>query len=321
MHELTQRSNGFVEMAYAGDTPWHRLGNKLEQGASIEEWQKMAGMDWEIKSSTAMYSSDGQNIFNYPTQRVLYRSDNLKPLSIVSNRYQEVQPKEVLEFFRDLVDEHGFKLHTAGTLMGGKRFWGLAETGKFAEVSKDDGVGGYLLLSTSCDRSLATTARFTTIRVVCNNTLTQSLGNNKNTVSFSHMQTFNHGKVKQELGSAVESFGGFIQLAQALQNIQMNSQSSHYFLKRLINATTLTKPEGFDATKTKGFQKIMELFDGSAKGSEMAGHTRWGMLNAVTEYVDHHTASRTSESRLNNAWFGYGEIMKNQALDIITTVV
>jgi hypothetical protein len=32
----------------------------------------------------------------YEEQRVLYRSDTHAPLSVVSQRYQEVQPKEIL---------------------------------------------------------------------------------------------------------------------------------------------------------------------------------------------------------------------------------
>jgi hypothetical protein len=36
---------------------------------------------------------------------------------------------------------------------------------------------GYILLATACDGTLATTAQFTSIRVVCNNTLAIALRN------------------------------------------------------------------------------------------------------------------------------------------------
>ena len=62
----------------------------------------------------------GQNILMpYEEQRVLYRSDTHAPLSVVSQRYQEVQPKEILEFYRDLTEQSGFELETAGVLKGG----------------------------------------------------------------------------------------------------------------------------------------------------------------------------------------------------------
>ena len=56
----------------------------------------------------------------YEEQRVLYRSDTHAPLSVVSQRYQEVQPKQILEFYRDLTEQSGFELETAGVLKVGR---------------------------------------------------------------------------------------------------------------------------------------------------------------------------------------------------------
>jgi hypothetical protein len=39
----------------------------------------------------------------------------------VSNRYQVVQPREILEFYRDLTEISGFELETAGVLKEGRR--------------------------------------------------------------------------------------------------------------------------------------------------------------------------------------------------------
>jgi len=316
-HEITQREDGFNEMAFVGATPWHGLGQVLQEDASIEKWQIAAGMDWTVNSSPTQFVANGNNQI-YAGQNVLYRSDNNYPLSIVSDRYNPVQPKEVLEFFRDLVDENGFKIHTAGTLQGGKKLWALAETGKFAEVCKGDGVGGFLLLSTSCDRTLATTARFTTVRVVCNNTLTAAVNKNQNTVSFSHIQKFDHLAVKQKLGNAVESFGSFMLMAQVLQRQQMNSIQSSEFVKALVADVSQIKDPEYDLTKNRAYRKILSLFDCEAKGLSLVGHTKWGMLNAVTEYVDHHNPSRSSDSRLNSAWFGSGDRLKSKAVELLT---
>ena len=160
-------------------TPWSEVGGAITPDMSIENWQEKAGMNWSIESYPVQYATFNENgaleTKTFKGQNVLYRSDNHEALSVVSDQYKPVQPREVLEFFRDLVDENGFTIETAGTLRKGKRMWALAKTGKFGEVCKDDGIGGYLLLSTSCDRTLATTARFTTIRVICQNTLAVAL--------------------------------------------------------------------------------------------------------------------------------------------------
>jgi phage/plasmid-like protein (TIGR03299 family) len=312
-HELTQRIDGTYEMAFIGETPWHGLGQELQQGASFDEWQKAAGLDWAIQTAPVLYTGNEPLPGVFKGQNVLYRSDNNEPLSIVTNRYKPVQPVEVLHFFKSLVDENGFKLHTAGTLKGGRRMWALAETGNFGEVTANDKVGGYLLLSTSCDRTLATTARFTSIRVVCNNTLTMAVGDNANTVSFSHIQKFDHEKVKAKLGNAVGAFGAFIDMGKYLQKQQMNVHASNEFLLNLLRQDNQPNELVYAG---RNFNKILSLFETDSKGNDLVGHTKWGMLNAVTEYVDHF-AGYSQDNRLNNAWFGNGERLKNKAKELL----
>jgi phage/plasmid-like protein (TIGR03299 family) len=317
-HELTQRADGFTEMAFVGELPWHGLGQELAEGADMETWRKAAGMDWTIQSAPVQYvSASAYNQFN--GQNVLYRNDNNLPLSIVSDRYKPVQPAEVLEFFDSLVKEAGFKLHTAGTLRGGKRLWALAETGKFGEVCKDDGVGGFLLLSTSCDRTLATTARFTSVRVVCNNTLTMAQNDIRTMIKVPHSTVFDHDKVKLQLGQVSEAFGSFMEMAKFLQNQKLNQAQAKIFLTKLMTPQAKLANEQYNIEKNKGYSKILEMFEGSGKGSDLVGFTKWGMLNAVTEYYDHIIPNRSNDTRLDNAWFGSGDRIKNQAVNLLLT--
>lgn len=316
-HELTIRENGFTEMAFVGKTPWHGLGQELTQGASMEEWRKAAGMDWSIESSPARFTSCQGNDQVVPGQNVLHRSDNGLPLSIVSDRYKPVQPREVLDFFKDLVEESGFRLHTAGTLFGGKRLWALAETGRFGEITAGDGVGGFLLLSTSADRTLATTARFTTVRVVCNNTLSMATKDNANCVSFTHARVFDHDLMKAKLGKAVASFDGFMLMAKYLQKQRITESAAKDFVSRIVLTNNQLDDDEYDVEKNRPFAKIMDLFRGEAKGAEMVGDTKWGLLNAVTEYYDHHSPARTADARLNTTWFGTGNAAKAYAINLL----
>ena len=120
-------------MAYAGEKPWHGLGNKLQPNQSIDDWKESAGMDWTIQNSEVRFIT-GQNgigtISAFPEQKVLYRSDTKAPLAVVSKRFQVVQPGEILEFYRDLTEVGGFELETAGVLREGRKFWALARTGQ-----------------------------------------------------------------------------------------------------------------------------------------------------------------------------------------------
>ena len=181
-------------MAYAGATPWHGLGNNLPQKQPIEVWQREAGMDWQIKESPVRFMADSigtlGSIHSFDEQKVLYRSDTKEALSVVSQRYQVVQPKEVLEFYRDLTQVAGYELETAGVLKGGKKFWALARTGQSSALKGNDLVQGYLLLATSCDGTLATTATPTTVRVVCNNTLSIAVNGASQAIKVPHSTRF-----------------------------------------------------------------------------------------------------------------------------------
>lgn len=114
--------------------------------------------------------------------KVLYRSDTLASLSVVSKRYNVVQPHEVLHFYQDLVQAGRFELETAGVLKGGRMLWALAKTGQDMRLNGGDIVKYYLLLATSCDGTLCTTAQFTSLRVVCNNTLQMALNDKSDAI-------------------------------------------------------------------------------------------------------------------------------------------
>ncbi|KIX63355.1 DUF932 domain-containing protein, partial [Burkholderia pseudomallei] len=124
-------------MAYVGETPWHGLGNPLAANQPLEVWARQAGMDWRIEEAevrfvSGMAGSTLGSIHAFPEQKVLYRSDTKAPLSVVSKRFQVVQPAEIIEFYRDLTEVGGFELETAGALKDGKKLWALAKTGQSA---------------------------------------------------------------------------------------------------------------------------------------------------------------------------------------------
>ena len=65
------------------------------------------------------------------------------------------------------------------------------------------------------------------------------------------------------------------------------------------------------------------LVEGQGKGAtlESANGTAWGLLHAVTEYVDHERRARSNEYRMDSAWFGQGAQIKQRALDTALQLV
>ena len=306
-------------MAYVGDTPWHGLGNPLARNQSLEVWAKASGMDWKIEESEVRFvagTSGLGSIHAFPEQKVLYRSDTKAALSVVSSRYQVVQPAEILDFYKDLTEVSGFELETAGVLKDGKKLWALARTGQSVALKGNDTVNGYLLLATACDGTLATTAQHTTIRVVCNNTLSVALGDSTGAVKVGHRSQFDAQAVKRQLGIAVSSWDGFMARMKALSERKVSDAVAEKFLRRVLTYSA-TNPADRDAlaVNERAIKAVAQLYAGRGKGADMASAsgTAWGLVNAVTEYADHHRRARSDDHRRDAAWFGAGATLKQKA--------
>ena len=299
-------------MAYANATPWHGLGNRLTAKQPIEVWAQQAGMDWKIRQSPVYFHSQEKTSVLYPDHKVLFRSDTEQALSVVSSRYQVVQPREILEFYRDLTEAGGFELETAGVLKGGRKVWALAKTNQSAAIKRNDVVNGYLLLATACDGTLATTAQFTSVRVVCNNTLAVALTNGTGAIKVPHSTTFNAEAVKKQLDISVSSWDRFIYRMKTFSERKVTHQEAENFIRRLFNEIASSP----NTVNGRAMKKVMELYDGGGRGAELssARGTVFGLLNAVTEFVDHERRARSQDYRLDSAWFGAGAVLKQKSL-------
>ncbi len=319
-------SHQVEQMAYVGDTPWHGLGNQLQAGQPLDVWAEQAGMNWEILESPVHYSAGeagGLNqILSFPEHKVLFRSDSQAPLSVVGQRYKVVQPREILEFYRDLTEKSGFELETAGVLKGGRKLWALAKTDQHTTLKGGDRTEGYVLLATACDGSLATTAQFTSVRVVCNNTLAVSLDNARTAVKVRHSTTFDAEDVKKRLGISVSAWDEFMYRLKALSERRVKASEAEQFFRTVFAHPAPGQHPEAAKVNERAAARAQALFDGDGRGAELASsrNTAYGLVNAVTEFVDHERRARSTDYRLDSAWFGQGATLKQKALEQATAL-
>lgn len=317
-HEI-DFSNGRPNMAYAGQAPWHGLGSDLAAGADLDTWRKAAGLDWRVEEKMVLYRPGlSPVVHSVPDRKVLVRTDTHTPLSVVAGWYNVVQPGEILGFFEDLVKGNGFTLETAGSLRGGNRIWALASVGEDANVLDGDKIRPYLLLATSYDASMATTAQFTSIRVVCNNTLTAAVGDhgsrgrtNEPRVRIPHISKFDAQAVRQQLSIVTSSWEQFLVKSRQLAAVKIDDGFMDAFLLELYGVSRDTRAID-KARKSKAYTRITDLFRGDGIGADVAGKTLWGAVNAITQYVDHERG-KEPDTGLDAAWFGEGAALKDRA--------
>lgn len=324
-HELSTNSKGQVEFAYllSDGQAWHGLGQGLPDGADHDAWVTASGMDWKIQRSKVRYAVarpdtsgvlEPAQLLELPEKHVLFRSDDKAPLGVCSDRYKVVQPREVLAFFKDIVKVGGLQLSAAGTVFGGKRFWATAKIGEACPTSVKDKIGGYLLLSTSADGSLATEARLTSIRVVCRNTLAMAMAD-KSQVKVSHRSTFRPDEVKAFMGLNETAWAAFKHSITRLANKQVSKEQAEHLTFGLLG--------GQDKVRAgAAYNKILDLFAGEGQGSTLDGvaGTAWGFVNAVSEMVDHHSRARSDANRFVSSQWGAGAAMKTDAFKLALSI-
>jgi phage/plasmid-like protein (TIGR03299 family) len=316
-HEIMIK-NGVAQYA-STKREWHGLGQLMPVGASVEEWQQQAGMGYEVKRGFVRYATE----HNQPADQmqvvedkvVLFRSDTLAPLGVVSDGYKVVQPREVLDFFREWADAGGLTIESAGVLFGGKRYFATAKLADGVCVDgSQDRIVPYALLSTSADGSLATEGRWTSVRVVCNNTLRMAR-EGQTAFRLTHRSAWQPEKFKAVIESAQSEFGAFMQTSRKLAAVRVESKLAEEMTLALFRKGAADSDK---VRESRGFLKVLELFSGAAKGAtlETSRETAWGWLNGVTEYVDHHVRAQSEENRQAAALWGQGDTLKQQALEI-----
>ena len=321
-HEL-DLSNGRANMAFVGETPWHGLGQALTPDASIDTWTQQAGFDWEVKKGAISFevrdeANNPLRVETVPNRWALYRSDTGAPLSVMSSNYNITQPRQVMEFFRELCEIGGFRMETAGMLKGGSNYWALARADDSFDVGGGDVVLPYLLLATSCDGSLSNVAQFTTVRVVCNNTLGLAVGDRAGQLRVPHSTAFNPERFKTDLGLVGGSWDKFKKDSVSLSKRKVSKEEAmQYFMDLFYEGDDINVKAARPVLDT-----VVKIYlDGVGQRSKTAAGTAWGLVNAVTRFADHERKAQSRDTRLQAAWFGAGARMKTDALARALTLV
>ena len=198
-----------TDMLYVGATPWHKLGVRCETAPSVAEALTLANLGWAVSTQQIALAGDFGRIID--SHRAVVRSDNGKVLGVVTKKWHPVQNSETFAVLDPLVKSGDVAIETAGQLDGGERVWALARIMRDPiQVTPGDAVVPYILLANSHCGDLAWTGMFTSVRVVCANTLGGALRGEKD--ARKAMQLLKHRHTKG-VGARVADASAAIDLA------------------------------------------------------------------------------------------------------------
>ena len=317
-------------MFYYGEIPWHKMGEKLEQPATLEEALSHGELNWEVEL-VELRTVDNLEV---PMRQAVVRPCLQKPsspwlprtvLGVVHPGFKPLQNRQGAEVFDAIFGRGERVYHTGGYLGNGEVIWLQARLPEAFTLAGEDIIEPHILYSNSHNGSRAIDFRLTTVRVVCQNTLNLALQTRDRSKIFkrSHQgsyanlqkefeQFFNftidalkivHGRFDRlsQTRCEADAFGQFVD-AIFPQPAPPTSdkpalQKAYETLKEQVEISRRAVAEGWDKANDDGTISV--------RG------TWWGALNAVTAYVDHDLATRRSGYAF--AMFGRGDALKRQA--------
>ena len=274
-------------MAYAGEVPWHGLGEKVSNDLTPKQMMKKAQVDWEVVEVESFIEFNDKKV---PTgDKSLVRSTDGKVLTNTGPGWKPVQNEQAFEFFSEYVYAGDMEMHTAGSLKDGQMVWALAKVKESFELFKGDEVESYLLFSNPHEYGKSIDVRFTPIRVVCNNTLTLALnGEAQRGVRVGHRSEFNPDMVKQQLGIAHEKFAKYKEMAEFLGSKQFTMKSLIEYYNTVFPRTSDKRVQDKElsvGTLSRNALQCLQVLE-TQPGAEFARGSWWQAFNSVTFATD-----------------------------------
>lgn len=307
-------------MMYSVESPWHRLGTKVEGLATAAEALTAASLDWEVVK-VPLYVKPHRNYQVVEKKFGIVRFDPHRPkhsplLGLVGRSYVPLQNSEVFAWFDDIVGQGAAVYETAGALGVGERVWILAKLPDQIRVVGDDVADKYLLLSNSHDGSSGVQVKFTPIRVVCQNTLTMALSDGRG-ISVHHKASMDRRlKLAQSnLGIIKERFGEIEEGFKRMQKVQMTADRLDEYAKKVFPDPVEEEGDSALNRVLQARRGVAELFE-VGRGNDWPGvkGTLWAAYNGVTQFIDYRLGPRTDAGgRLGSICFGTGYLAKARA--------
>jgi len=305
-----------VENMFAvGATPWHGLGEVLEEAPTISEAIELSGLNWDVGLKD-LQTVDGIPVPN----RATFRKDTNAILGVVGPRYVPLQNREAFDWFQPFIESGECELHTGGSLCEGEKVWVLAKINRDNSViAGDDEVAKFVLLSNSHNGTTAIRVGFTPIRVVCANTMASahnSAASKLLRVRHTRNATVALDNIRDIMDTVNAEFEATAEQYRFLASKQVCVGDLEKYVKVLLGVDKKTPDE--IKTRTQNIiGDILARFHGPKQRLPGIEGTWWAAYNAYNEYLNYQKG-RNKNNRLDSLWFGTGVNDNAKALDLAT---
>jgi len=311
-----------------GEVAWHGLGQVVKNTMTAAECIEKANLDYEVVKTPNFTEYEGEKIPKEDEFSTV-RTDTKEALGTVRKRYEIVQNKDAFGFFDAIIDSGEAIFETAGALGKGERIFVTAKLPEDLLVAGEQ-CNKYIVLTNSHDGTSSIVAGFTTIRVVCNNTLQAAMRDLTNKVSIEHRTGAKERLAEaykiMQIGSKYMDAVGDIFNAMAktkIEDDQLKKYIENVMKAEYMSQTPSEEEKNEMSTRFKNRVNAVYEFSQShpTQLTEAAKGTVWGAYNAISGYYNYVQKYDSKEQKFKSQMFGNAntKILKgfNKALELI----
>lgn len=323
-HDVELNENGEGQMFSVRDIPWHGLGSVLpEYPASREALIEAAHFSPVEKRPVMAQLADGSMVQSDSHSAVVRVSDQ-KLLSIMGANYAAEGADEIalVDFTLSLLDvnpsdmgieidgELPIKFTNGGHLSGGKKAWLCYELPKNIKIGDLDSeqIRMFGFAHTSYDGSWKFGTAMSAVRVVCANTANMAFRNAAAKWSTKH--TKNAKSRIDEARKTLRLAYNYADTFEAEMNELLNTEFTKGQFEKMVQ-DLFPKSDSEPAPFSREQYSMIGLLESSPTIPDEVRYTKWGALNALTEYESwgrrfNDTDTPTDEKRTQHVLFGKG---------------
>jgi phage/plasmid-like protein (TIGR03299 family) len=333
-HNLNFNNNaGRHAFVSVKEIAWHGLGKVVPNALTSEECIKEALLNYEVDKAEvfAKYVEpiNGKRGVLMPNDYITYRTDTGDAFSIVGKNYEVIQNWEAFKFFDRVVGEKRAIFETAGSLGKGEVIFITAKLPEHFIVGGVDVIDQYLLLTMGHDGTSAITAKFTPIRVVCNNTLSAALNRGGNVFRIRHSSVARDRmkQAEQLLAITYKTSKETQEIYNHLTKIKITDETrDNYLLSMMLSdsemanlANSQFKWSNSPDIATVKKNRILDLFEYNVRGAgqdlDICKGTAYGAYNALTGYIQNIKSYSSDEKKFSNIMLGVDGSLLTKALN------
>lgn len=307
--------------------PWHQTGKPIDGLATKEQVRELVPELFVPVRKEPVFDQDGCEIPElFANFRQASDHNGRTFLGSCGDEYSVLQDEVLFDACERIAqDPHGPLFETAGMLWGGRKTWVLMRFPDDMVLKgrngREDVVRKYLLGTNAHDSSQRIRFGATSIRPVCDNTLSMAVHslerNSSATICHSGDVERKIANLPNLLQIAAKDFEQTQELYQALIACEPSQEQIDEVLRRLIPDTESKRAE-------LQRERVLQLAETGRGNAQFAG-TAWSLFNGYTELKDwfDNAGSKRADAldmRANATLFGSAKTAKEQALKVIRDV-